>query len=76
MKYNQNTSFPVGYHKFHEKQLYNFQLNRWYSIGYAISVKGTVLLTIHLLILTISYNKVNLIEVAYPCIPVASHTQA
>ncbi len=35
MKYNQNTSFPVGYHKFHEKQLYNFQLNRWYSIGYA-----------------------------------------
>jgi len=35
MKYNQSTSFPVGYHKFHEKQLYNFQLNRWYSIGYA-----------------------------------------
>jgi len=28
-------TFPVGYHKFHEKQLYNFQLNRWYSIGYA-----------------------------------------
>ena len=34
MKYNQNTSFPVGYHKFHKKQFYNFQLNRWYSIGY------------------------------------------
>jgi len=28
-------TFPVGYHKFHKKQLYNFQLNRWYSIGYA-----------------------------------------
>lgn len=28
-------TFPVGYQKFHEKQLYNFQLNRWYSMGYA-----------------------------------------
>ena len=27
--------FPVGYHKFHKNQLYNFQLNRWYSSGYA-----------------------------------------
>jgi pimeloyl-ACP methyl ester carboxylesterase len=27
--------FPVGYHPFHKKQFYNFQLNRWYSIGYA-----------------------------------------
>lgn len=27
--------FPVGYHKFHRKQLFNFQLNRWYSLGYA-----------------------------------------
>lgn len=27
--------FPVGYHKFHKKQVYNFQLNRWYSIGFA-----------------------------------------
>lgn len=27
--------FPVGYHLFHKKQLFNFQLNRWYSIGFA-----------------------------------------
>lgn len=27
-------TFPVGYHQFHNKQLYNFQLNRWYSLGY------------------------------------------
>ena len=27
--------FPVGYHKFHKKQVFNFQLNRWYSLGYA-----------------------------------------
>ena len=27
--------FPVGYHKFHRKQIFNFQLNRWYSIGMA-----------------------------------------
>jgi len=27
-------SFPVGYHKFHKNQLFNFQLNRWYSLGY------------------------------------------
>ncbi len=27
--------FPVGYHKFHKNQLFNFQLNRWYSLGYA-----------------------------------------
>jgi len=26
---------PVGYHKFHKDQVYNFQLNRWYSLGYA-----------------------------------------
>jgi pimeloyl-ACP methyl ester carboxylesterase len=26
--------FPVGYHRFHRKQLFNFQLNRWYSLGY------------------------------------------
>lgn len=26
---------PVGYHKFHRKQLFNFQLNRWHSLGYA-----------------------------------------
>ena len=28
-------NFPVGYHKFHKKQLFNFQLNRWYSLGYS-----------------------------------------
>ena len=27
--------FPVGYHKFHKKQVFNFQLNRWHSFGYA-----------------------------------------
>ena len=27
-------TFPVGYHKFHKKRLFNFQLNRWYSLGY------------------------------------------
>ncbi|MBN2071624.1 MAG: alpha/beta hydrolase [Candidatus Krumholzibacteriota bacterium] len=27
--------FPVGYREFHRKQLFNFQLNRWYSLGYA-----------------------------------------
>lgn len=26
--------FPVGYQNFHKKQLFNFQLNRWYSLGY------------------------------------------
>ncbi len=26
--------FPIGYHRFHRKQLFNFQLNRWYSLGY------------------------------------------
>jgi pimeloyl-ACP methyl ester carboxylesterase len=28
------TIFPVGYHNFHKKKLFNFQLNRWYSYGY------------------------------------------
>lgn len=28
-------NFPVGYHKFHPDQLFNYQLNRWYSWGYA-----------------------------------------
>jgi len=32
---NSEITFPVGYHKFHKKQFYNFQLNRWYSLGYA-----------------------------------------
>ena len=26
---------PVGYHEFHKDQLFNFQLNRWHSLGYA-----------------------------------------
>jgi pimeloyl-ACP methyl ester carboxylesterase len=26
---------PVGYHQFHKKQVYNFQFNRWYSLGFA-----------------------------------------
>lgn len=27
-------AFPVGYHTLHKKQLFNFQLNRWHSLGY------------------------------------------
>lgn len=27
--------FPIGYQKFHRSQVYNFQLNRWHSLGYA-----------------------------------------
>lgn len=27
--------FPVGYQRFHMDQLFNYQLNRWYSLGYA-----------------------------------------
>ena len=29
------SNFPIGYHEFHKKQIFNFQLNRWYSIGFA-----------------------------------------
>jgi len=32
---NQDINFPVGYEKFHKKQLFNFQMNRPYSFGYA-----------------------------------------
>lgn len=28
-------TFPVGYHQFHRSQVFNFQLNRWHSFGYA-----------------------------------------
>jgi hypothetical protein len=28
-------NFPVGYERFHKKQIFNFQLNRPYSFGYA-----------------------------------------
>ena len=27
--------FPTHYQKFHKDQVFNFQLNRWYSLGYA-----------------------------------------
>ncbi|MEW6363271.1 MAG: alpha/beta fold hydrolase [Acidobacteriota bacterium] len=30
-----SVSFPVGYHRFHKDQLFNYQLNRPYSLGYA-----------------------------------------
>lgn len=26
--------FPVGYHAFHKSQVYNYPLNRWYSLGF------------------------------------------
>jgi len=32
---NSQFKFPIGYEKFNRKQLYNFQLNRPYSFGYA-----------------------------------------
>jgi len=32
---NTKIKFPVGYERFHKKQLFNFQLNRPYSFGYA-----------------------------------------
>ncbi len=28
-------TFPIGYQKFHKDKAFNFQLNRWYSMGYA-----------------------------------------
>jgi len=31
----QDISFPVGYFNFNEKQVFNYQLNRWYSLGFA-----------------------------------------
>ncbi len=31
----EKSRFPVGYHQFHEDQVFNFQLNRWHSLGYA-----------------------------------------
>ncbi|MBN2080324.1 MAG: alpha/beta fold hydrolase [Spirochaetes bacterium] len=30
-----NFNFPVGYHRFHKNQLFNYQLNRPYAFGYA-----------------------------------------
>ena len=32
---NAEIIFPIGYERFHKKQLFNFQLNRPYSFGYA-----------------------------------------
>jgi len=29
------TTFPVGFHEFHKKQAFNYQLNRFHSIGFA-----------------------------------------
>ena len=31
---DQKAPFPVGYFKFHKKQVFNFQLNRGYSLGF------------------------------------------
>src|SRR6056297_2780825 len=30
----QAISFPTGYYDFHKDQVFNFQLNRWYSLGF------------------------------------------
>jgi len=32
---NQGVDFPVGFHEFHPDQGFNFQLNRWHSLGIA-----------------------------------------
>lgn len=34
-------NFPVGYHDFNKEKIMNFQLNRWYSLGYT-NFKETV----------------------------------
>ncbi|MGD9900552.1 MAG: alpha/beta hydrolase [Calditrichaceae bacterium] len=34
-KYLSTFDLPIGYHRFHRDQLFNYQLNRWYSLGYA-----------------------------------------
>ena len=35
MKTIEQIKFPVGYHEFNKDKAFNFQLNRWYSMGYA-----------------------------------------
>ena len=35
MKLETKYKLPVGYFNFHDKQIYNFQLNRWHSFGFA-----------------------------------------
>ena len=32
---NNEFIFPVGYNNFHKNRLFNFTMNRWFSIGYA-----------------------------------------
>ena len=32
---NGSFKFPIGYHKFHKNQFFNFPLNRWFALGYA-----------------------------------------
>lgn len=32
---NQTYDLPIGYHTFHPNQVYNFQFNRWHSLGFA-----------------------------------------
>ena len=35
MKEKIKLNLPVGYHVFHKKQVFNFQFNRWHSLGFA-----------------------------------------
>ena len=35
MKTETQYNLPVGYFDFHKKQIYNFQFNRWHSLGFA-----------------------------------------
>lgn len=35
MKFAEQMELPVGYHPFHANKFINYQLNRWYSLGYA-----------------------------------------
>lgn len=35
MKKETKYDLPVGYFNFHNKQIYNFQFNRWHSLGFA-----------------------------------------
>jgi pimeloyl-ACP methyl ester carboxylesterase len=32
---NKQITFPVGYHNFNKQKVFNYQLNRWHSIGFA-----------------------------------------
>jgi pimeloyl-ACP methyl ester carboxylesterase len=35
MEKKMKTTLPIGYHNFHKNKFLNYQLNRWYSLGYA-----------------------------------------